>query len=319
LFANKQRGIITLQHQHLKNNKMQNSKSIGEKIAIARKKINLSQSELAQHVAISPQAVGKWERGESMPDIITLNKLAELFGTDLNYFSERFQVGKKESPTKEIQNDEGLFSKLKDTIGLKWNMSGENYVEADFSGIKNVNDKLSGSSFKKCKLIGADLSDIIFKGNSIKECDFSHAVLRNSKFNGSEIKTNLFVNTSLIDAVIEGCQIKDCDFSDANLSGIEISTSEFRNNKIENTNWQQATFKDNQFTAIVFSGLFEECSFTSCSFSKSTFKNATIKNSFFKYSDLKRVEFIDCFADKLTYEFLKIGKANLAGITLLES
>src|SRR5512145_520020 len=70
---------------------MLNSKSIGDKIATARKKLNLSQAELAQQVSISSQAVGKWERGESMPDILTLNRLAEILGVDLNYFSESFQ------------------------------------------------------------------------------------------------------------------------------------------------------------------------------------------------------------------------------------
>ena len=42
---------------------MLNSKSIGNKIVVARKNMNLSQAELANQVAISPQAVGKWERG----------------------------------------------------------------------------------------------------------------------------------------------------------------------------------------------------------------------------------------------------------------
>jgi uncharacterized protein YjbI with pentapeptide repeats len=294
-----------------------NTKSIGNKIAEARKKVNLSQSELAQQISISPQAVGKWERDESMPDIMTLERLATIFGVDLNYFSESFQTSKKEIGNKESKEDDNIISKIKDNLGLNWNMSGENYVEADFSGIKNVNDKLSGSSFKKCKLIEADLSGIIFKGNSIRDCDFSHANLRNSKFSGSEIKTNSFINACFIDAVIEASEIRNCDFSNANLSGIEISTSEFRNNKIENTNWQHAIFKDTQFTEINFSGLLQECSFTGCSFTKTTFKNAMLKNSFFKYSDLKRVEFIDCQADKLTYEFLKNCKANLAGITLL--
>ena len=297
---------------------MLNSKSIGNKIATARKNTNLSQAELAQQVSISPQAVGKWERGESMPDITTLNRLAEIFGVDLNYFSDSFQTIDKEIATKENKGDDRVFSKLKDTMGLNWNMSGESYLDADFSGIKNVKDKLSGSSFKKCKLIKADLSDITFKGNSIRECDFLKADLRNSKFYGSEIKTNSFVNASFIDAVIVASEIRNCDFSNANLSGIEISTSEFRSNKIENTNWLHASFKDTQFTDIVFSGLLEACSFSSCAFSKVTFKNSTIKNSFFKYSDLKRVEFIDCSADKLTYEFLKNCKANLTGITVIE-
>jgi transcriptional regulator with XRE-family HTH domain len=56
------------------------SKMIGSKIAEARKKINISQAQLAERLFISPQAVGKWERGESMPDITTFNRLAEMLG-----------------------------------------------------------------------------------------------------------------------------------------------------------------------------------------------------------------------------------------------
>lgn len=297
---------------------MLNSKSIGNRIAEARKKISLSQAELAQQVSISPQAVGKWERGESLPDITTLIQLAEIFRVDLNYFSDSPPAVEKEMQTKVNTEADGRFSRLKDNMGLNWNMSGENYVDADFSGIKNVKDKLSGSSFKKCKLIDADLSDITFKGNSINDCDFFNAVLRNSRFHGSEIKASSFVNASFIDAVLEASEIGNCDFSNANLSGIELSNSEFRNNNIENTIWQHASFKGTQFTEIIFSGLLEECSFISCAFSKTTFKNATIKNSFFKYSNLKRVDFIDCQADRLTYEFLKNCKANLADVSLLQ-
>jgi transcriptional regulator with XRE-family HTH domain len=63
---------------------------IGNRIAEARKKISISQAQLAQKLFISSQAVGKWEPGESMPDIITFNLLAELLGVDLNFFSENF-------------------------------------------------------------------------------------------------------------------------------------------------------------------------------------------------------------------------------------
>jgi transcriptional regulator with XRE-family HTH domain len=67
---------------------MLETKKIGNKIAEARKRINISQAELAQRLFISAQAVGKWERGESMPDITTFNRLAEILGVDLNYFSD---------------------------------------------------------------------------------------------------------------------------------------------------------------------------------------------------------------------------------------
>lgn len=47
------------------------TKMIGNKIAEARKNTNISQAQLVERLFISPQAVGKWERGESMPDITT--------------------------------------------------------------------------------------------------------------------------------------------------------------------------------------------------------------------------------------------------------
>ena len=64
------------------------AKSIGIKLTSARKSKNFSQSTLAQELAVSPQAVGKWERGESLPDIILLSRIAALLSVDLNYFSE---------------------------------------------------------------------------------------------------------------------------------------------------------------------------------------------------------------------------------------
>ena len=52
---------------------MQTSIEIGNKIAVAGKLKNLSQAELAAQMSITAQAVGKWERGESMPDILTFD------------------------------------------------------------------------------------------------------------------------------------------------------------------------------------------------------------------------------------------------------
>ena len=74
---------------------MVNFKLIGNKIAEARKKVNISQAQLAQRLFISSQAVGKWERGESMPDIITFNRLAEILGVDLNYFQKAYSLSQQ--------------------------------------------------------------------------------------------------------------------------------------------------------------------------------------------------------------------------------
>jgi len=297
---------------------MLNSKSVGNKIATARKKINLSQADLAKQVSISSQAVGKWERGESMPDISTLNRLAEILGVDLNYFSETFKSNVSESQfeTTQKQTDEILKTKPKTNSGLSWNMSSGNWVDADFSGLNNLKDKFSTSNMKNCKLIDSDLSNLILKSNNIIGCDFSNSDLRNSKIQTSNVQNNQFVACLLIDTEFSSSEIKNCNFSNANFSGVELKTSDFKSCILENAVWNLSSFKLSSISNVVFNGTIEECSFDNCAFSKVTFKNATLINTFFK-GKLKGIQFIDCHADRITYEFLKNGKANLTGLTLL--
>jgi transcriptional regulator with XRE-family HTH domain len=61
--------------------------NIGGKIKYGRRNKGLSQNELAARLFVSKQAVGKWERGESLPDILMLGDIGKIIGTtDLNYF-----------------------------------------------------------------------------------------------------------------------------------------------------------------------------------------------------------------------------------------
>ncbi|WP_299135111.1 pentapeptide repeat-containing protein [uncultured Tenacibaculum sp.] len=301
------------------NKKMLHSNLIGNKIATARKMANLSQAELAQQISISPQAVGKWERGESIPDITTLNKLAQIFGVDLNYFSEGFPTSEPLlTPTDEqqLKNSE---TEPKKRFDWNWDMSEGNWVDADFSGLKDLKDKFNASNIKNCKFVKSDLSGLTLKANAIKSCDFSDSDLRNSKIAASEILKSIFFNCSLIDAELTQSEIIDCNFNQANFSGAEFSRSGFQKNTIENAVWKHTSFKDTAISNVVFDGKIEDCSFENCSFKSVKFQNATILNSFFKHNrKFNRVEFVDCKADKLSYAFLKNNGAKLDGITLIE-
>ena len=53
--------------------------TIGNNISAYRKRSGLTQAGLAEKLNYSDKAVSKWERGESVPDIVTLMQLAELF------------------------------------------------------------------------------------------------------------------------------------------------------------------------------------------------------------------------------------------------
>lgn len=57
---------------------------IGSNISFYRKKAGLTQAGLAERLNYSDKAVSKWERGESVPDVLTLMQLAEQFDITVN-------------------------------------------------------------------------------------------------------------------------------------------------------------------------------------------------------------------------------------------
>ncbi len=63
---------------------MINQIHFGKRIALFRKKMNLSQSELSERLGVTPQAVSKWECGATLPNIEILLELSHLYGTNIN-------------------------------------------------------------------------------------------------------------------------------------------------------------------------------------------------------------------------------------------
>jgi uncharacterized protein YjbI with pentapeptide repeats len=297
---------------------MVNSKMIGNKIAEARKKVNISQAHLAQRLFISAQAVGKWERGESMPDIITFNRLAQILGVDLNYFSDGLEPRSNElTPNEFPEKQTNDLSSSKQKYNRNWDMSRGNWMDADFSGLKNLHNKFSSSNMLRCKFVGSDLSGLLLENNNVSTCDFSGSDFSRTHIQNSNLSNNLFKDCSMKETEFSLSYIAGCDFTGADFTGVIIKSGGFGDNTIANAIWSCTSFIDTHIADIVFTGTLQDCSFENCSFTKLTFKNATIINTFFKNKSLKRIQFIDCQADRITYEFLKNGKANLTGITLL--
>lgn len=57
---------------------------IGTNIALFRKRQGLTQAGLAEKINYSDKAISKWERGESVPDVVTLVALAREFGVSVD-------------------------------------------------------------------------------------------------------------------------------------------------------------------------------------------------------------------------------------------
>lgn len=302
----------------LKKMKMQNSKSIGNKIATARKNVNLSQAQLAKHISISPQAVGKWERGESMPDITTLNRLAEILGVDLNYFSENIQTVDAELTA--LEKSDNNLVELSNTKKKKpsWDMSKLNLTDSDFSGLKNLHEKLSNSNIQRCLFVGSEMSGLFLNNNNVDNCVFSNSDISNSQIQNSMLNKNEFKDCSLKNAKFSKSFIESCDFTGADFTETEFKTGGFGKNTIINAKLNCTSFIDMGIQDIVFESTLEDCRFENCAFYGVKFQNATLINTFFKNNKkFKRVQFNNCKVDKLTYAFLKNNLADLAGVTLI--
>jgi uncharacterized protein YjbI with pentapeptide repeats len=296
------------------------SNTIGNKIATARKNKNLSQAELAKLIPISPQAVGKWERGESMPDISTLSRLADIFKVDLNYFSDNLQANVAKKTVQEQLKKKTAESPIPNTrknSDWNWDMSQASWSDTDFSGLKNLKEKFSSSNLKNCKFMNSDLSGLILEKNNIELCDFSGSDIRDNKIQSSNLLNNQFNKCSFINAELFKCNIQKCNFYEADFSGTGIIESNLESNAVNDVVWNFTKFFKTNISDITFTGTFENCHFEHCSFYGVKFENATILNTFFKHNKrFKKVQFINCKVDSITYAFLKNNHASLAGITI---
>lgn len=68
----------------------------GQLIADARKKLNMTQKELAEQLSITDKAVSKWERGLCLPDISILLPLSQILGVNLYELLKGEKINKKE-------------------------------------------------------------------------------------------------------------------------------------------------------------------------------------------------------------------------------
>lgn len=57
---------------------------LGCRIAYLRRVQGLTQTQVADRIGVTPQAVSKWERGLACPDLVCLDELSDLLGTDID-------------------------------------------------------------------------------------------------------------------------------------------------------------------------------------------------------------------------------------------
>ncbi|PWV45410.1 pentapeptide repeat-containing protein [Chitinophaga sp. S165] len=307
------------------------TKIIGSKITLARKKVNMSQAQIAQLLFISPQAVGKWERGESIPDLITFNRLAEILGVDLNYFSESFQSMAGEMPDiiddiDKTEEETAPFSDLPEEQ-LLMNFSGSDLTKSDFAGVTAHKRKFNGSSLRGADFANADLTGSSFMGSDVSDANFDAANLTDCTLSATNLANASFNKTILVRTAFSKLELTQAKFTDAKLIDVKLTKSDLRKTIFENCAFSGVDFEYSDLRGLCFDGqTFTGVKFHNTALNDVTFNGATLKNVSFRstyaltnkyYRAISTIRFDGAMMDKLTYAALKGIGADLSKVTTI--
>ena len=85
--------------------------TLGKRIVAHRKRLGMTQDQLAEKMGVTAQAVSKWENDQSCPDISALPQLADIFGITVDALlgRENAEDPKAEAPAQEKPKKEPIF------------------------------------------------------------------------------------------------------------------------------------------------------------------------------------------------------------------
>lgn len=266
-------------------------KTIGEKIAIARKNKNMTQTDIAGKIKITPQMVSKWERDESLPDIITLKRLSEILEVSVSYFYDEAD-----------EDDAFITSCSSKTINAKKraNLNEHRWDCNDFTNSDLTDFEFRYARFVKCNLTGCDITDKNLSYTEFISCNLTKTVFKNSKLLRIDILAGYLHSTDFSEAKLNKSDFKKCDIKEADFTNAVFNKTDFEDSVMEKVEFKGATLKG-------------------CSFKRHKFKQCHFVNTVFDKCKLKDVTFEDCTASRLSYNFLLACKADVSGVKLLFS
>lgn len=95
------------------------TKLIGSKISEQRKKIGMTQEELAEIIGVSVQAISKWENGWNLPDIENLNRISEALKISLSSLLNDKNNDVDFEMRDRIFNENNMYTKMKTIAQLE--------------------------------------------------------------------------------------------------------------------------------------------------------------------------------------------------------
>ena len=82
---------------------MLDQKVFGEKLRHHRKRLGMTQEEVAQKIGVSPQAISKWEAGDCLPDCFNLKAISDVYRISTDVLLETESAGDLDAVASKIE------------------------------------------------------------------------------------------------------------------------------------------------------------------------------------------------------------------------
>lgn len=82
---------------------MLDQKVFGEKLRNHRKRLGMTQEEVAEKVGVSPQAISKWESGDCLPDCFNLKAISDVYNISADVLLETESDGDIDTVARKIE------------------------------------------------------------------------------------------------------------------------------------------------------------------------------------------------------------------------
>ena len=110
--------------------------TIANNITELRKEMHLTQAELAEKMGYTDKAISKWERAESIPDIVTLKEFADLSAVSLDYLVEKEHTENRAELSKQARSNRLIISLL--AAAAVWLIATVLFVYLKIFGVVDV-------------------------------------------------------------------------------------------------------------------------------------------------------------------------------------
>ena len=316
-----------------------NELTLGIKISTLRKQNNLTQSDLADLLGVSSQAVSKWEMGQSMPDIVTLCKIAEQLDQDLNYFARELEEKDLLNDDESLDNptlhsirslqDRPSNQKINSTQDTIHHYNGHHNDDTTTHNGQGGNQQSQSERPHSNKVF--DMAYATWKNNDfsglknpngkfgyaiINGCKFNNADLTSAKFTANVIKDSTFDNANLQGASIVAASVSKSSFIHCNMSSANIKASDIKDCQFNQSKLDNASIKASQITKCDF----EQISWNGLELKNTKLKQLTISGSITDASFvgvwLKDIQFKNCSFQNTLFKNIKFASVQFLDCTV---